>query len=598
MSEKDLMDYLKKEEYYKEKNDIEISGPLVQPEYPEISSVKTQVMILPLSLEDEVQTCGTANVLKEFAKNLNIKCSKNTEYIVFNEKNNKFDIKAARERYIFYKEMEQHQNDMISLKHQFVSHRSFPKHDDNHSGSDDLEDNLIGVQSEKLASSFKTKMKQISSHMSKLLKKMKLLVQDKNISDAYSAVKLHISEWIGQIAESIKDESIYNCIIEHIQEKNTITASVFELLDEHVDTAEQLSEHANTSSNAEDTTAAKRPLRDHVITVGDVKTTMTIRGASAKQIESNTEIVRRHFNHGNFQRNFNAIEDFFWGVMVACVKEFQSSTFFPPSYIIEDYKKKDQEYSKFVLKCFKDWLDYNKTDSTFEYFYLFLTKFGPLLYKLRQAVRMGNGKAREACWIELTPIFAAFNKKNYKTESLVHMLNFTALWPLAYREMFRRNCSVNVKGKHGHNFAIDEYMETFVVKPVKLYGRKQTTIEMLGKICMNIELLEHIKSIYQQSFDTSIGGKSSVPDPTPDWIKVAWFAIHHKWLINAQRKTVNLYPHGKKELSDLADIPKECLNVEERGCNKIKENFSEMIYRQFPTQTFVNFTKSTDGSSG
>jgi hypothetical protein len=156
-------------------------------------------MILPLSLEDEVQTCGTANVLKEFAKDLNIKCSKNTEYIVFNEKNNKFDIKAARERYIFYKEMEQHQNDMISLKQQFMSHRSFPKHDDNHSDSDDLEDNLIGVQSEKLASSFKTKMKQISSHMSKLLKKMKLLVQDKNISDAYSAVKLHISEWIGQV---------------------------------------------------------------------------------------------------------------------------------------------------------------------------------------------------------------------------------------------------------------------------------------------------------------------------------------------------------------------------------------------------------------
>ena len=444
-----------------------------------------------------------------------------------------------------------------------------------------------------------------------------------------------------QIAESIKDESIYNCIIEHIQEKNTITASVFELLDEHVDTAEQLSEQANTSSNAEDTTAAKRPLRDHVITVGDVKTTMTIRGVRnrspdefgsfteapgdfhtqgyimqciarimgpggfyyvARQVLNRLKVTPKSFedifNHGNFQRNFNAIEDFFWGVMVACVKEFQSSAFFPPSYIIEDYKKKDQEYSKFVLKCFKDWLDYNKTDSTFEYFYLFLTKFGPLLYKLRQAVRMGNGKAREACWIELTPIFAAFNKKNYKTESLVHVLNFTALWPLAYREMFRRNCSVNVKGKHGHNFAIDEYMETFVVKPVKLYGRKQTTIEMLGRICMNIELLEHIKSIYQQSFDTSVGGKSSVPDPTPDWVKVAWFAIHHKWLINAQRKTVNVYPHGKKELSDLANVPKECLNVEERGCNKIKENFSEMIYRQFPTQTFVNFTKSKDGSSG
>ena len=37
-------------------------------------------------------------------------------------------------------------------------------------------------------------------------------------------------------------------------------------------------EKTNNSSNAEDTTAVKCPLRDHVINVGDVKTTMTIRG--------------------------------------------------------------------------------------------------------------------------------------------------------------------------------------------------------------------------------------------------------------------------------------------------------------------------------
>lgn len=42
-------------------------------------------------------------------------------------------------------------------------------------------------------------MEQISSYMSKRLKKMELLVQDKNLSDAYSALKLHSSEWIGQV---------------------------------------------------------------------------------------------------------------------------------------------------------------------------------------------------------------------------------------------------------------------------------------------------------------------------------------------------------------------------------------------------------------
>ena len=135
--------------------------------------------------------------------------------------------------------------------------------------------------------------------------------------------------------------------------------------------------------------------------------------------------------------------------MIACVIEFHSSDEF-----LHDTISEDKDHSKFLLKCFKEWLEKNKTDSTFEYFYLFLVKFGLLLLKFHKAIRLGNGKAREACWIEMLPLFAALSQKNYKNECLVHILNFTALWPLAYREMFCRNCSVNAKGKLGHNLAI------------------------------------------------------------------------------------------------------------------------------------------------
>ena len=111
---------------------------------------------------------------------------------------------------------------------------------------------------------------------------------------------------------------------------------------------------------------------------------------------------------------------------------------------------------------------------------------------------------------------------------------------------------------------------------------------MLENMCMNIELLEHVKSIYQKSCETRSGGKSSVPDPTPDRIKVAWFAITNKWLTNSQRKEVKLFSHGKKKgVSDLHAIPKERLKVEERGREKIKESFDEMIARQFPLQMTV-----------
>ena len=100
MSEKDLMDYLKKEDYEQHECSISISVPLVKLEYPENAKNKTKVMILPLSLEDEVQTCGTSNVLKEFARDLNIDSSKKLDYVIFDQKENKFEIKAARERYI------------------------------------------------------------------------------------------------------------------------------------------------------------------------------------------------------------------------------------------------------------------------------------------------------------------------------------------------------------------------------------------------------------------------------------------------------------------------------------------------------------------
>ena len=109
MTEKDLMDYLKKEDYGQHECSISISVPPVKPEYPENAKNKTKVMILPLSLEDEVQTCGTANVLKEFARDLNIDSSKKLDYVIFDQKENKFEIKAARERYIFYKEMAHHE---------------------------------------------------------------------------------------------------------------------------------------------------------------------------------------------------------------------------------------------------------------------------------------------------------------------------------------------------------------------------------------------------------------------------------------------------------------------------------------------------------
>lgn len=65
--------------------------------------------------------------------------------------------------------------------------------------------------------------------------------------------------------------------------------------------------------------------------------------------------------------------------MIACVKEFESSTDFPSSSSLATQQEalcKDD--SQVILKCFKEWLHKNISDHTFNYFYLFITKFGAL----------------------------------------------------------------------------------------------------------------------------------------------------------------------------------------------------------------------------
>ena len=110
----------------------------------------------------------------------------------------------------------------------------------------------------------------------------------------------------------------------------------------------------------------------------------------------------------------------------------------------------------------------------------------------------------------------------------------------------------------------------FVVEPIKSCAKKQTTLQMLEKISMNLDLLENIRKVYQNSFDTYRSGTSFVPDPMPHRIKEAWFAVKNKWFSNEERKAVKLFPHTKKSHRPLVDeIPKTCRNITNQAPRKI-----------------------------
>ena len=78
--------------------------------------------------------------------------------------------------------------------------------------------------------------------------------------------------------------------------------------------------------------------------------------------------------------------------------------------------------------------------------------------------------------------------------------------------MIRQNRTVSVKGRKGHNVASDEFVEMCLVKPTKLFAKRQTTLAMLEKFEANLQLLTSINELYRKSFQVNLYGKRSLPD--------------------------------------------------------------------------------------
>ena len=113
------------------------------------------------------------------------------------------------------------------------------------------------------------------------------------------------------------------------------------------------------------------------------------------------------------------------------------------------------------------------------------------------------------------------------------------------RQMFRNNCAVSLReGASGHCVALDEFVEMCMVKPLKIYAQKQTTMAMLQKVNMNIQLFEHVKKAYRNGFDLHRTSKYSRPESLPDRITIGWFAIKEGWFQDKGRDCVLSYPRA------------------------------------------------------
>jgi hypothetical protein len=71
-------------------------------------------------------------------------------------------------------------------------------------------------------------------------------------------------------------------------------------------------------------------------------------------------------------------------------------------------------------------------------------------------------------------LFCQVGKINYRDEAFAQIVNSIAKWPLAYRKLYQQNGTVNLSGNVGRQLAGDEWVEEYLVRPVKQFARAHT----------------------------------------------------------------------------------------------------------------------------
>ena len=143
---------------------------------------KTDVINLPLSLENNATLTGTAAILEEFGKEFSIPCLQINE-IPFNKSDKKFDIMAARTQYDFIRSVDIHQTEMSEMEKQLMSMEkdlamdgsTFAHESNSDSESDDSED---GLTREPVLATAKSLQEQENEKFAEVCGRIKRLVQE------------------------------------------------------------------------------------------------------------------------------------------------------------------------------------------------------------------------------------------------------------------------------------------------------------------------------------------------------------------------------------------------------------------------------------
>ena len=138
----------------------------------------------------------------------------------------------------------------------------------------------------------------------------------------------------------------------------------------------------------------------------------------------------KKFQEQNLAHIKEAVRDGVISYEMAAVMVFKMSCYFPSKEFLQKCLQKKRNHNEVLLHSFKTFVnECSDENQNFKYHSEMFTVFGPLFQLYNDATRFGQGLAREPVWTMLLPIFAQMQFRNYWIEALVHVVNFTAVWP-------------------------------------------------------------------------------------------------------------------------------------------------------------------------
>ena len=299
----------------------------------------------------------------------------------------------------------------------------------------------------------------------------------------------------------------------------------------------------------------------------------------------NQTSFKKKFKDNNYNNNEEALYDYDDGLSIAMVKSFQKSTDFPTLTDLHDCLERTGSHNEILLERLRKWIEDNeKNDEEFRYQSQIINDLMPLTRWYKESVRFGNGLAIEGVWMICPALYSQMGKINYRDEAFTHTVNAIAKWPRAFRLMYQRNKTVNLDGKQGRQLAGDEWVEDFLVRPVKQFSYAQSSFSMVELMSCSINLLEMNRQMYKgrESFDIHNTRKHKKPPSLYDQLKVAQFALKEEWLSSKKRGGVFKYAWADKKCKEGELVPSKYVDAMKKGDLKAKVEFDSFLHRKFP----------------